>query len=202
MTIRQVRAESCEEIITANCIKCTIKPGIYIIEGADGVGKTTLANALADLLDAPLYHSSAPAHSSIALLHAMRETLEHAYIKFKRKQQSTVFDRLYLSTRVYARTRSSGIIDENTKDTELERIDILARDIHSITLTHPVTRVLLTRDLDSTMTTLSARQEHWPHLQQELRLFEQLAGPSWHKMNLDTGLRPTLEQWLIPHTLT
>ena len=77
---------------------------LYIVEGADGTGKSTLCNAIREKTKGHLLHGSYKSDWNIKKYHG--DMLESANLLFK--YQSTIFDRWSVSEEVYSNAFRGG----------------------------------------------------------------------------------------------
>ena len=152
---------------------------IYIVEGADGVGKTTLVNAIAEAVDGVVVHNTAPEDGPIERVKQNFRQVSEAACALAIGGRSTIFDRLHLSNIVYAVTRDP-IEDFLHLHHGYDGLEEMLSGL-------PVERILVKRVWHWTRKSLMERGEHHKRLFHELFLFEKLAGPEWHPVELGEG---------------
>ena len=165
----------------------TVLPNIIILEGADAVGKTTVAYGLYHLLqqfipDVTLIHSTRPNSSTMQSHEMLREL-----VLAMDRPGTTIFDRFHISALVYSINRlESG---DNTFVT-VELMDTVNRIFN----THAgIIRVYMTRAFKGIQEELLQRGEIHPELFDEVTTFEDYIDHNWKRLNLKVGLNETIE---------
>ena len=165
-------------------------PPAIIIDGADGVGKSTMAAVLRDMLQesTPLtvhvVHSGPPTtHREKDHAIQMRNAFSRAMEWHANGGDITIFDRLHLSNYVYAITR------HNFPDARVGLEE--ARRLFQTALKFGCYHVLMQRPLGAVKTYLDEAEadlggsaQH-PNLEIEWTLFNDLAGREWDKHTFD-----------------
>ena len=150
---------------------------IYILEGGDGVGKTTLANAIAEKLDCdPVVHNGPPDNGPFEKMKENYEQVAEAALRLAVGGSSTVFDRLHISNVVYGITRHP--------DADFLHYVAGKNGLEKMLVGLPVQRVLVRRPYHDTHNALAKQNEHWPHLFKELYLFDKLCDDKWLRIEL------------------
>ena len=151
-------------------------PKIYIIEGGDGVGKTTLANAIAEHEDCNIVHNTAPEEGPFEKVKENFKQVAEAALQLAVGGSSTVFDRLHMSNMVYGITRHP--------DEDFLHYERGAVGLEELLSGLPVVRILMRRAWHEARYDLSLRGEAWPALFKEFYLFDEICDDKWKRLEL------------------
>ena len=180
-------------------------PAIYVIEGTDGTGKSTIASGITQLLqrrvrfgyaqEVDYFHFKEPVQGDYQLSHEMFVTILDAIYKWRAYERRTVIDRFHMSTAVYGKVLNRGLIAE---ESSYKLSKLLASNlIKSV----PVQKILMTRSRVGIAQTLADRGEldSLKLVMDVRRHFDMYTrnDPSWLRLSLDDGINAALKKVFI-----